>query len=102
MFSRSELRGAAVNKALVQHTDTRRPRVKKWVFCGECGLIFPAYEAQVDHRLPVVPVNKALEDMSWDELVDRLWCNEENLTVMDKDCHKQKTREENKLRKRRE
>ena len=46
-----------------------------------------------------VIVSKTLEDMSWDELVDRLWCDIDNLTVLDKDCHKAKSKEENVERK---
>lgn len=98
VFSRSELRQQIVAAATIEHHDPERPRVTKWVFCSECGLIFPKYQAQVDHRSPLIPVDKMLEDLTWDEIVDRLWCVRDNLAVVDKDCHKAKSKEENKQR----
>ena len=70
------------------------------MFCSNCGLIFPRYLAQVDHREPLIPIDKALEDMEWSEVVDRLWCDTSKLDVMDKECHKEKTKIENKERRR--
>lgn len=100
VFSRSEVRLDAIKRATVVHHDPDRPRVTRWVFCNECGLIFPAYQAQVDHREPLIEVGKSLEDYTWDEIADRLWCDISNLNVMDKDCHKLKSRLESKERRR--
>lgn len=98
VFSRSELRRQALELNSINHSDTTRPRVKKWVFCSYCGEIFPKYLAQVDHYEPLVPVDKALEDMSWDDVINRQWCDIMNLKPSCKDCHKEKTKEENKKR----
>lgn len=48
--------------------------------------------------IPLVPLDKALEEMTWDEVVDRTWCDEANLQVLCKPCHKIKSKEENKER----
>lgn len=100
VFSRSDLRREALQRASIVHSDPLRPRVTKWVFCANCGVIFPSYLAQVDHILPLVPVNRTLNEMSWDEVVDRAWCDVDNLAVLDKDCHKLKSKEENQERRR--
>ncbi len=100
VFSRSEERRNAIASATIFFQDINRPRVTRWVVCSNCGQIFPAYQAEVDHKEPVVPLNKSLDDMSWDELVSRLWCESDNLAVLDKDCHKEKSKAETKERKR--
>lgn len=99
VFSRSELRRKAVEKALVKdYSDPQRPRVTKWGRCADCKTMTPIYKMQVDHKEPVVPVDKALEDMSWDQVVDRIWTDERNLQALCHDCHKKKSKEENKER----
>lgn len=99
VFSRSELRRQALQKNLTTHEDPNRPRVTKWTWCNECGEVFPAYLANVDHVDPVIPVNKTLEDLTWDQLVDRLWCDIDNLQVLCKPCHLEKSKRERKARK---
>lgn len=99
VFSRSELRRQVLVKSIRPgYYDPTRPRVKKWSVCTECSKMTPTYKAQVDHKVPLVPVDRSLEDMSWDEVVDRLWCDEENLRVLCLDCHAAKSKEENKQR----
>lgn len=98
VFSRSELRKEVIEEATIKHHDPERPRVTKWVFCNECGLIFPKYLAQVDHVTPLIPLEQTLEELTWDEVIDRLWCDKSNLAVVDKDCHSIKSKEENKKR----
>ena len=98
IFSRSELRQSIINRYTVDHFDPNRPRVTKWVYCAECGLIFPRYLAEVDHNQPIIPLQAKLEDLTWDDVIDAIWCDEYNLRVMDKECHKIKTKEENKIR----
>lgn len=87
-----------MDAAEIEHSDPKHPRVKKWVRCKHCKLPTPKYKAQVDHEHPIVPITSSLEDMTWDEVVNRTWCNPQNLQVMCKDCHKGKTLEENRFR----
>lgn len=99
VFSRSELRRQVVARARVEHFDPKRKRVTKWGRCEDCQTLTPLYQMEVDHILPVIPLNKTLEDMTWDEVVESIWCDSANLQVICKSCHKIKTKEERKLRK---
>lgn len=101
VFSRSELRREILAKAIIPNMhDPERPRVTKWAMCEECRQFEPAYLMQVDHILPVIPLDKSLDDMTWDEVIDNLWCNPANLSVKCKKCHKAKSKEENAERRR--
>ena len=100
VFSRSDLRVAALLATRIEHFDENRPRVTKWSWCMDCGVLEPTYAMQVDHLEPLIPLNTALEDMSWDEVVNRAWCELDNLRPLCKPCHKEKTKAENKERRR--
>lgn len=99
VFSRSELRLKVLNTARIEHKDSKRPRVTKWIRCALCKLPTAAYTAAVDHILPLVPVDTAFEDMSMDTVIDRLWCEENNLQVLCETCHDIKTKQESQQRK---
>ena len=99
VFSRSELRRHALERQLIPHIDPNHPRVTKWAWCAACGEIQPAYKMEVDHISPVIPLDTELVDMTWNEIVDRLWCQVDGLQAIDKECHKDKSRKENQARK---
>lgn len=99
VFSRSELRNTVVNASLIEHSDPKRPRVKKWCRCALCKLPEARSYVAVDHIAPVIPLHRSFEEMSLDEVVDRLWCLLDNLQVLCETCHDDKTAEERKLRK---
>lgn len=93
VFSRSDLRRDALSKAKVDGiTSVQRPRVKTWYQCRDCDSYCAGYEMQVDHISPIIPVDNALEYMSWDEVVNRTWCEENNLRAICLTCHKQKSK----------
>jgi 5-methylcytosine-specific restriction endonuclease McrA len=98
VFSRSDLRRQVVEESRVAHYDPERPRVTKWSLCSECQKLEPTYLVECDHLEPVVPIDKSLEDMTWDELVSRIFCDKSNLVVKCKPCHKLKSKQENKDR----
>lgn len=100
VFSRSELRKAALELTRIEHYDPNRPRVTRWSWCTSCGLIEPSYLIEVDHVEPLVPIDRSFEEMSFDELVDRTWCELENLKPVCKPCHREKSSLENKERRR--
>jgi 5-methylcytosine-specific restriction endonuclease McrA len=101
VFSRSELRRSALAKCVVPgYSDPERKRVTKWGRCTSCNKMEPAYKMQVDHISPVIRLGEALEDLTWDELIDRLWCIEDNLAPMCVPCHKAKSKAEQKERRR--
>lgn len=96
VFSRSELRKEAIDKASIIYVDpTGKTRTKKWCECSICKKPTPQWKIDIDHVFPVVPINKASADMSADELVNGLWCSPNNLVAMCEACHNGKTKAEN-------
>ena len=57
--------------------------------CASCGNGFPNSLVQVDHILPVG------SSKTWDEYIERLFCEAGNLQVLCKACHKKKTKIDN-------
>lgn len=101
VFSRSELRRQALDKALVKdYHDPSRARVSRWGRCAECDKLTPLYLMEIDHKDPVVPLGMSLEDMDWNQVIDRVWSDERNLQAVCKPCHKAKSKEEMKERRR--
>lgn len=98
VFSRSELRRMAMDRQAIEHSDPKRPRVKKWVWCAGCGEVVPRWTTAVDHIEPIIPTTSALEFMSWDSVVNNIWCEVKKLQVLCDMCHNAKTKAENALR----
>ena len=98
VFSRSELRRKVIDASIIKHSDPSRPKVKTWCLCTTCEILEAKSYMEVDHKDPVVPIKSTLEDMTWDEVVDRIWCEAGNLQPICKQCHKTKTKEEQKQR----
>jgi 5-methylcytosine-specific restriction endonuclease McrA len=95
VFSRSELRRQIVQLTVVNHLDPTRLRVKKWSNCPMCKEFVPTYLMEVDHVNPIIGLNETLEDLSWDTVVDRIFCNKNNLLAICKVCHAKKSSVEN-------
>jgi hypothetical protein len=53
----------------------------------------------VDHILPVI--DPAVGFVSWDEVIERMFCEANGLQVLCKDCHDAKTKEEREIAKKR-
>lgn len=98
-FSRSALRKQVIEASIVPHVDLSRPRVKSWGLCQECKTPTPKSYLIVDHIAPVIPLDKSFEEMTLDEVADRMWCWANNLQALCQICHLTKTKEENKIRK---
>lgn len=65
-------------------------RIAKLYGCALCGGEFSQKDVQVDHIVPIGQCN------TWDEFIERLFCEADNLQVLCKKCHKTKTKKENK------
>lgn len=99
VFSRSELRRQVIDRSIItNYKDSKRKAVKFWVKCETCGKHEAKSNVQIDHINPVIKINETLDDLSWDQLIDRLWCDISNLAIICKPCHKAKSKEENKER----
>jgi len=70
-----------------------KPRVE--YLCASCGEYHMGKNIQVDHRIPVI--DQAVGFVSWEVFIERLFCGPENLDVLCKPCHKQKSDIEKKL-----
>lgn len=97
-FSRSELRNSVLISAIIQHSDSERPKVKTWVKCAACLRPEAKSYMVVDHLVPVIPVESSMEEMSADDLINNVWCELNNLQVLCPACHSVKTKAENALR----
>lgn len=98
VFSRSELRRSVLEATKVAYVDVSRPRVKKWSVCPLCEQFTPTYKMQVDHIDPIIPLHSTLEEMTWDEVINRMWCDRINLRATCVLCHTIKTTIERKER----
>lgn len=101
IFSRSELRRRILDKSLVKdYQDPNRKRVTRWGKCADCGRVEAAYKLEIDHISPIIRPGEVLDGLTWDEVVDRLWCDEDKLQALCDECHSRKTQVENKERRR--
>lgn len=106
-FVKSALRGASrrwppkyetLNASLVGvRTNIRTGRKAKHFTCARCAGEFVACDVQVDHIKPIIDPEVGFT--SWDDVVNKMFCEKENLQVLCKDCHKKKTAEERLLAK---
>lgn len=64
--------------------------------CTSCGKEFTNKDMEVDHINPVVDPEKGF--VSWDDFINKLFCERENLQALCKPCHKNKTTLEKKKR----
>lgn len=71
-------------------------RVAKHYQCAKCLEAHPGKDVQVNHIIPVIPVNGFT---TWDDVINRMFCEENGLEVLCKPCHKAVTKEENDERK---
>ena len=96
IFSMSTLYKHVKNKAL---SDEVGVRGGKMCICNVCGKSSPWSKCSVDHRETVVPLDSSAEEMSFDLIISRMWCSQDNLQVLCEECHDLKTLAENNIRK---
>lgn len=64
-------------------------KYRTYIKCQRCGSIVDKNNKQVDHIIPVEPSS------SWDEYIQKLFCDVSNLQCLCLTCHKEKTYNEN-------
>lgn len=80
------------------HPTKKGVRGGKRFVCNICKGDFPQKDVRVDHITPVIPLDKTVHDLSYDELVHNIFCGEDNLQVLCVHCHKKKTAKERRKR----
>ena len=96
----------SAKRAARHHEKLPSPTTGRPVFhskCAGCGGLFPETTTSVDHIAPVIDPNTGFK--SWDEYIERMYCEGEGFQVLCDECHTKKTTEERAIateRKRRE
>lgn len=63
-------------------------RIAQHYRCAACQNEFTSKDVEVDHTEHIGAT------LTWDEFIDRLFCEGDNLQVLCKPCHKEKTKKE--------
>lgn len=71
---------------------TRAKKDAVQYLCGVCAQYVSSTKIAVDHKIPVIDVDKGFVD--WNTFVDRVFCDEANLQVICDPCHQAKTNSE--------
>lgn len=107
-FVKGALRQATMKWAPINIVKKRANVRRGFYLCDECKQEVPATTKEgrkrvknvhVDHIEPVIDPAKGWE--GWDVLIERLFCEEDNLRVLCTACHKVVTDEEKKIAKER-
>lgn len=69
-------------------------RLAKHFRCAACADLFTSTNIQVDHINAIIDPKVGFTN--WDDVVDAMFCEKENLQCLCKGCHKLKTAEERK------
>lgn len=97
-------RDQAKVKLEVGKTREGKPKYRVFYKCAECerqGIekLHTREETQADHIAPVVDENTGFVD--WNTFIERLFCAPEGYQILCLDHHENKTKKENKVRKKR-
>ena len=95
IFSMSVLYKHVKGKSLSEEVGVRGG---KQCVCKQCGKSSPWSKCSVDHVDPVIPYDRCAEEMTFDEIINRMWCDQDNLQVLCESCHNEKTQAENVVR----
>ena len=71
--------------------------VRRW--CAKCGFLEKNEKADVDHKIPVIPIGKTRHDFTLGEYIDMVDCDISNLWVLCEKCHNFKSAIEREERK---
>jgi 5-methylcytosine-specific restriction endonuclease McrA len=64
--------------------------------CQSCSAVVGNKEIKIDHIDPVIPIEGF---QTWDDVINRLFCEEDGYQAICKKCHDEKTKKENTQRK---
>ncbi len=104
-YIKSVLRRASMRWPPLNSVRAKARKSRGMYLCAGCGELVPASILQngkrvknvlVDHINPIVPITGF---DNWDNVIQRLFCDESNLQVLCKNCHDKKTKQERDERK---
>jgi len=72
-------------------TNVSTGRMAQHYRCRLCLCEFPASTVEVDHITPVVGAGGFT---TWDDYIENMFCDKDNLQVVCKPCHKIKSKQE--------
>lgn len=87
------LNGAKTEKKVNKATG----RIAQHYRCIACNDDYPAKDVQVDHIKPIVDPKKGFQ--TWDLFIANLFCEKDNLQILCKTCHTEKTNLEKETKK---
>jgi 5-methylcytosine-specific restriction endonuclease McrA len=99
-FVKNQLRGATWKWKPVSDVLKAARETRGWYLCAGCNQSVPASRDKkknvfVDHVQPIVDPIKGFT--TWDDFVNKLFCEVDNLQLLCRDCHDKKSTEERKL-----
>lgn len=91
---------AAISKAYVEDgANPKTGRKCKLHRCEECGKLFAKGDMHADHIDPVIPLEgfdgNWFLGYDWNQVVQRLYTEADKFQIICKQCHKDKSKEEN-------
>jgi len=87
-------RNAVLNASkTIKKINPKSGRMAQHYQCAECKGEFPAKEVNLNHILPVVDPNSGFT--TWDEYIQRMYCEEDGFEVLCVPCHLEVTKKEN-------
>lgn len=96
-FAKGALRRASLMWKPISECRQNARRERGKYECAMCHELFGPKEVQIDHIFPVIDIMKGFT--TWDDYIDRLFCDVENLACLCKTCHASKTAAEVQMRK---
>lgn len=79
--------------------NSKTGRLAQHYKCNSCLNQFPAKDVRVDHIDPII--NPETGFTTWDDVVNKMFCEKSNLQVLCVECHNIKTKAEKQLAKER-
>jgi 5-methylcytosine-specific restriction endonuclease McrA len=80
------------NAATERKTSSVTGKMAMHYQCALCEKEFPLRSVQVDHVKPIVSLSRGF--VSWDNFIEKLFCEAKNLQVLCRACHSVKTKGE--------
>jgi 5-methylcytosine-specific restriction endonuclease McrA len=98
-FVKSFLAKNRIEKNTINKDGTISKSIRVSYKCANCNSEFSREDVQIDHIFPIIPVQIPASQMRWDDIFARIFCEENNLQILCKEHHKEKSENENKQRK---